>query len=329
MSESPRKAASQGELPLVHYETPECVADLSFDPSNETIWATQNQIAALFGVDRSVISRHLKNIYDSNELDMKGTCAIIAQVRIEGGKTVTRQLEHFNLDAILSVGYRVSSLKATDFRRWATRTLRQYITQGFALDEGRLRSDPQALRELAAKVRALRADEINIYQGVRDVFAFGSSDYSKDSPEVSAFFAKLQDKFHYAVSGMTAAEIVLARANHKVPAMGLKSMKGEFPVRADIDVGKNYLDKDEIYALHILCEQFLLFVESKALRGQKLTMRELSEKFDQLLVLQGHTVFTDYVNGYLRQKARMHAHAEFDLWRERTKRLPGPDRALA
>ena len=229
---------------------------------------------------------------------------------------------------ILSVGYRVSSQRATAFRQWATRTLKDYITQGYALDEQRLRDDPQALRDLAVKVRALRSDEKNIYHGVREVFAFGSSDYDKDAPAVRSFYAKIQDKFLHAVTGMTASEIKLERADHRKPAMGLTDMKGDHPTRFDVGTSKNYLHHDELYALHILCEQFLLFVESKAIRGQKLTMAELSSKFDDLLRFQGHAVFTDY-RDYLKDKANSHAQREYDAWFERTKGLPKDQKRIA
>lgn len=309
---------SQGELQLVHYQTPECQADFSLDPSNETVWATQQQIADAFGISTNTVGEHLKNIFRDGELDEN---SVARKFRATGKDGKVYNYLHYSLDAILSVGYRVSSKRATAFRQWATQTLKQYITQGFALDEQRLRDDPHALRELAARVRALRADEQNIYQGVRDVFAFGSVDYDKNSPLVRSFYARLQDKFLYAVTGQTAAEIKLDRADHKKPAMGLMSMKGDVPDRADVDIGKNYLDKDELYSLHILCEQFLLFVESKAIRGQQMTMSELSIKFDELLRFQGHSVFSEYKE-YLVQKAKSHAQREFDLWRERTNGLP-------
>jgi hypothetical protein len=316
MSDREASPQSQGELSLVHYETPECVTDLPFDPSNETMWATQQQIADLFGVDRSVISRHLKNIYDSKELSMAGTCALIAQVRHEGGRVVTRNVEHFNLDAVLSVGYRVSSKRATEFRRWATQTLKAYIVQGFAINEARLRDDPNALRELAARVRQLRADELNIYKSVRDVFAFASSDYSKEAPDIGKFYALLQDKFTYAVTGQLSSQILLDRANHLIRNVGLQSMSGSRPSHAEVRVAKNYLFEDELYKLHMLCEHFLLFVESAALRGLKLTMGELLRKFDDLARVIGHPVFTDYQDA-LADRARRHAIKELELYQQR------------
>jgi hypothetical protein len=318
----------QGELSLIRYETPECVTAFSLDPTNETVWATEQQMATLFGVGVPAISKHITNIYAVGELTPQATFSKMEIVREEGKRCVRRPIDHYNLDMILSVGYRVSSPKATAFRRWATQTLRDYIVQGFALNEARLRDDPHALRELAARVRALRADEQNVYKNVRDVFAFGSTDYDKDSNLIRTFYAKLQDKFLYAATGKTAAELTLARADYTKPAMGLTSMKGDLPERADVETGKNYLEEDELYSLHILCEQFLLFVESKAIRGQSMTMAELSFKFDDLLRFQGHTVFSEYKE-YLVQRAKSHAQREFDLWRERVRTLPRDTRRLA
>jgi hypothetical protein len=304
---------TQGELELVHYETPECLADLMLDPSNETLWASQKQIADTFGIERSVATKHLRDIFADGELDENSVCAKFARTA-EDGKTY--QVQHYNLDAVLSVGYRVNSKKATAFRRWATQTLKDYIVQGYALDEQRLRDDPRALRELAAKVRALRADEKNIYRAVRDVFAFGSIDYESSSTEAKAFFARLQDKFTFAITGQESAEILLERADHNIQNMGLQIMTGDRPSAGDAIVAKNYLDGDELYALHILCEQFLLFVESRAIHGRELTMAEMSSKFDELIKVQGHPVFTSY-KSYIAQKAKIHALNELKLYRDR------------
>ena len=321
-------SSSQIEMELVRFDGENAPVHLNFDWSHETVWATEKQIADLFGIDRSGVAKHVTNIFGTNELDPRATCAKIAQVRLEGGREVSREIEHYNLDVILSVGYRVSSAKATEFRKWATQTLRRYITDGFALNEARLRSDPNALKDLAAKVRELRASEQNIYQAVRDVFKLGSTDYDSASEVVRSFYARLQDKFLYAITGQTAAQIKLDRADHKKPAMGMTAIKGNVPDRADADIGKNYLDDEELYSLHILCEQFLLFVESKAIRGQQLTMVELSSKFDELLRVQGHSVFTHY-DAYLAQRAKSHAMKEFDLWRERVKDVPRDQKRLA
>jgi hypothetical protein len=301
--------SKQDEFELVHYDTSDCVTDFTLDPTNETVWATQQQMGELFGIDRTVVGKHLKNIYDDKELDQGATSAKFAHVQIEGGREVTRQVEYYNLDAILSVGYRVNSGRATAFRKWATETLKAYLVQGYALNEARLRDDPGALKELAARVRALRSDEKNIYAGVRDVFAFASIDYDSKSPAARSFFARLQDKFLYAITGQTASQLILARADGKLPDMGLHAIKGLYPTKAEVRVGKNYLGSDELYGLHILCEQFLLFVESRALRGLKITMTEMSEKFDELLKVQGHPVFAGYKD-FLKDRAISHAEKE-------------------
>lgn len=311
---------NQGEFELVHYQTADCMADFSLDPSNETVWATQQQIADAFGITTTTVGEHLKNIFRDGELDER---AVARKFRATGPDGKSYNYLHYNLEAILSVGYRVSSKKATQFRQWATQTLKAYIVQGFALNEQRLRDDPNALRELAAKVRALRADEKNIYGAVRDVFAFASTDYEASSQEAKSFFARLQDKFTYAITGQNSAEILLDRANHLLDNMGLKTMKGAGPSKDDVTVAKNYLDGDEIYALHILCEQFLLFVESRSLRGQKLTMSEMSAKFDELIKVQGHPVFAGYKD-YLATKAKSHAIAELGLYRNRMIKEPNP-----
>jgi hypothetical protein len=306
----------QEKLAVAHYESPECVADLTVDRDNQTVWATQQQIADLFGVGRTAIGKHLKKIYDSKELEPEATSAKMALVRIEGGREVSRDVDHYNLDVILAVGYRVASQKASDFRRWATEVLREYIVEGFALNERRLRDDEAALKNLAARVRKLRADEKNIYAGVRDVFAFGATDYDPGSKAAKSFFAMIQDKFLFAITGQPAQQILLDRANHKLHNMGLQTMKGEKPQFEDAQISKNYLNSDELYGLHILCEQFLLFVESRALRGQPLTMLEMAKKFDDLLIVQGHPVMREY-GSYLVQKAKSHACRELDLYRKR------------
>jgi hypothetical protein len=307
---------TQGELELIHYETPECQADFTLDALNDTVWASQQQIADVFEKDVNTIGGHLKNIFETGELSRVATTRNFRVVRTEGDRSVAREIEHYNLDAILSVGYRVNSVRATAFRQWATHTLRNYLTQGFVINEARLQDDPSALRELAAKVRALRANEQNIYQAVRDVFAFGSVDYAAKSPAAHSFFARLQDKFLVAITGKTASELKLERADHTKDNMGLQKMRGDRPKRADIDIGKNYLAKDELYELHILCEQFLLFVESRAIRGHELTMNAMSVKFDELIAVQGHQVFAGYKD-VLYQRAKTHAHREFDLYTER------------
>ncbi|WP_438381503.1 RhuM family protein [Asaia sp. BMEF1] len=305
--------ASQTELSWVHYESPECSLDFRLDDAGETVWATQAQIAQAFSVSESTVRGHLRNAYRDGEISPD---SVERKFRLTASDGKAYEVTHYNLDGILSVGYRVSGAKATAFRRWATQVLRSFITQGYALNEARLREDPNALHELAAKVRALRADEKNVYGAVRDVFAFASSDYDKNSTIVRSFYAKLQDKFLFAVVGKTAAQIILERAHHLKPNMGMSSLGDRAPRATDIKVGKNYLKHRELYLLHLLCEQFLLFVESASLRGKRLTMADLSVKFDDLLRVQDQQVLTTY-DSYFRGRADEHAKREFSAFRRR------------
>jgi hypothetical protein len=317
--------ATQLELALVRFRSEKSDIEFNIDITQETVWASQAQMADLFDIDRSVITKHLKNIFESKELSEDRVCAEFAHTGADGK---TYQVKHYNLDAILSVGYRVSSAKATAFRQWATKTLRAYIVDGFALNETRLRDDPHALKKLAAKVRALRADEKNIYASVRECFKISASDYDKDSQETKSFYALLQDKFHFAVAGRTASQIILDRADHLQVDMGLKTMKGSIPALNDATVAKNYLDHDELYTLHLLCEQFLLYAESRALRGQKMTMGELSRKLDALLVTNEYPVFREYKD-YLRTRAVQHAQAELASYLRQLAKAGRPTPALA
>lgn len=308
--EAANELSSQIELELVRFDGENAPVDLNFDWSHETVWATQRQIADLFGIQVPAVSKHLANIFETGELDPGATVSKLEMVRLEGGRSVAREIEHYNLDVILSVGYRVSSVKATEFRKWATQTLRRYITDGFALNESRLRSDPHALRDLAAQVRALRSEERTIYEAVRDCFKVASVDYDKDSPKVRSFYAKLQDKFLFAITGKTASELILERADAAKYNMGLTSTKGALPAKADTTVGKNYLYRDEIYVLHILCEQFLLYAESRAIRGKSMTMDDLASKLDDLLKANDYAVFTGY-RDFLKDRAMEHAQTEW------------------
>lgn len=289
------------------------VEGLTFDPDRETIWGNTEQMAKLFGRSPKTINEHLRNIFKEGELD-EASVARKFRITAEDGKNYS--VLHYNLDVILSVGYRVSSRQATKFRQWATDTLKKYILQGYAIDERRLEEDPHALKRLAAEVRALRTKEKNIYQAVRDCFKISSSDYDSSSPHTRSFYAKLQDKFTYAITGETSCQLVLNRADGMKEFMGLTSTKAGRPTKADATVGKNYLNSDELYALHILCEQFLLFAESRAIRGQPLTMKEMDEKFDQLLEVQGYPVFSQY-GEYLKHAAVAHAERELEVYRQR------------
>jgi hypothetical protein len=311
--ERANELSDQIEFELVRFDGENAAIDFNVDWAHETVWATQRQMAELFGKDVRTINGHLMGLYESGEFETEATIRNFRIVRLESGRQVSREIEHYNLDVILTVGYRVNGDKAADFRKWANGVLKSYLIKGYALNEGRLRDDPQALRDLAAQVRALRSEEITIYQAVRDCFKIASTDYNKDAPIVRSFYAKLQDKFLFAITGKTASELILSRADGDKPNMGVTACKGRFPTLAEAKIGKSYLGKDELYVLHILCEQFLLYAESKAIRGKSMTMGELAAKLDQLLSTNDYPVFAGYDGrDYLKDRAMEHAKREWE-----------------
>ena len=282
------------------YETDEGQIELRFDGERETIWATQAQMSDLFGVGQSVVSRHITNIFHDGELEEMSN---MQKMHIA---TSTKPVTTYTLDVILSVGYRVNSVTATKFRRWATQTLTAFIREGTVIDEDRLAENPELARRLARKIRRIRVSEKNLYSKVREVFKESSSDYDSGSPAAKHFFSMAQDKFHYAITQKTAAEIILERAHPLKQNMGIMSFGGERPTIAEAKVGKNYLTAEELYGLENISEQFLLYAESKAFRGQKMTMEELTHKLKALLEVNDYPVLYDYKN-YLRHKADAHA----------------------
>lgn len=309
------ETARQLDLELVRFDGENAHLDFNVDWTQQTVWASQRQMADLFGKDVRTINEHIIGLYGSSEFDREATIRNFRIVRLEGGRSVGRDIEHYNLDVILVIGYRVNGEKAAQFRKWANGVLKRYITDGFALDGERLRQDGAALRALAAEVRALRSEEISIYEAVRDCFKIASTDYDKDDPAVRTFYAKLQDKFLFAITGKIASEIILDRADATKSNMGVVACKKDVPTLQEAKIGKSYLAREEIYILHILCEQFLLYAESKAIRGQSMTMAALSTKLDRLLETNEYAVFTGYGRDYLKDRAMEHAAVEYQRWK--------------
>lgn len=238
---------------------------LKFEPGQQAMWATTQNMADLFETTADNVGLHLKNIFAVGELEEKATTEEFSVVRREGGRFVERTIKHYNLDAILSVGYRVNAKNAIAFRQWATQTLKTYLEQGYVINEKALRESPEKLNKLAAAVRALRSEEKQVYAKVRECFKICSSDYDPNSKTVRSFYALLQDKFHHAVTGMTSTKLILDRADHKAESMGMQTIRGDFPTLEEAKTGKNYLNSDELYRLHLLSEQFMLYAESTAL----------------------------------------------------------------
>lgn len=285
---------------------------LRIDPDRETLWATQDAIANLFRIDRSVVTKHIGNIFSDGELDEMNN---VQKMHIDKSK---KPVNSYTLDVILSVGYRVNSKIATKFRQWATQTLSEFIRDGAVLDESRLLGNPDLQRKLAAKIRRIRTSEVSLYAQVREVFKMSASDYDGESQAAKTFFAMAQDKFHYAVTNKTAAEIKLERANALKRNMGLVTIQGNRPTIGEAKIAKNYLTPDELRALENISEQFLLFAESKAFRGHKMTMEELSFKLNTLLTANDYPVLYEYKQ-YLANKAEAHVQKVFDTYQAQLK----------
>ena len=305
--------AGEPERSIVIFESESGKIQLEIDPEHETVWATQQEIADAFECSIKNVSLHISNIYSVGELDEIGTMKKNFIVQKEGSRDVNRQINHYNLDLILSVGYRVNSKRATIFRQWATETLKKYLVEGYVLNPERIEASPEMQRRLAATPRGIRTSEQDMYSKVRVVFKQSASDYESDSPTAKSFFAIAQDKFHFAITGQTAAEIILGRADAEKINMGLTTMKGERPAPEDVTTGKNYLTADELQGLENICEQFLLFTESKAFRGHKMSMEELATKLNVLLMANDYPVLYEY-RSYIRDEANAHAKKQLGVY---------------
>jgi len=286
--------------------------DIKVIIDDDTIWATQKSIAEIFVTSRENVTMHLQNIYSDGELSKESVCKKFLHTAADGKKYNSM---HYNLDAIISVGYRVNTQKATQFRIWATSIIKQYIRDGYVINEAVLRDDPKRLSELAAKIRELRASEKNVFAQVKDCFKLSASDYEPTSDEVRSFYSLLQDKFHHAITKMTASKLIIDRADSLEDNMGLVSFKDLLPTKQEAKTGKNYLTEDELYRMYLLSEQFLLFAESSALMGKQLTMKELHNQLDNLLKLNGYPVFEGYMD-YIRDEAIKHAESEYETFIE-------------
>ncbi|MCD9481542.1 RhuM family protein [Photobacterium phosphoreum] len=269
------------------------------------LWASLSTLADMFLLSIEQLIPELKKIFDSGELnsDEHSKKIFSNQSGID---------EWFlSVDVIISVGYRLDTKKATQFRVWSTNIITKYMSDGYLVNDEILKSDPKKLNELAAKIRALRFNEKNVYASVRECFKIAASDYQPRSEEVRRFYYLLQDKFHHAITNMTSSQLILDRADHSFPNMGIQSINGLFPTKKEISVGKNYLNESEIYRMHLLSEQFLLFAESTSLAGKSMTMSMLHSQLDKVLELNGYDVFEGYKD-YLKDNAKEHAQREYE-----------------
>jgi len=286
---------------IILYSTPQGEIKIEVFLQDETVWLTQRAMGELFGVSKKTISEHLGNIYKSNELQREATVRKIRTVQNEGEREVTRNLEFYNLDAIISVGYRVNSHQATQFRIWATKTLKEFIIKGFVLDDERLKQGKKLFGkdyfdELLERIREIRASERRFYQKITDIYAECSIDYQPKSEITQLFYKTVQNKMHWAITGQTAAEIISSRAKAELPNMGLttwkNSPKGKV-LKSDVSVAKNYLNKKEIDELNRIVTMYLDYAENQAARQIPMTMKDWVEKLDAFLQFNDYSVLKD------------------------------------
>lgn len=292
------------------------------DEENQTVWVSQNSMAEIFDTTKQNISYHLNNIYNEGELNKFATVKEILTVQSEGSRNVQRNIEFYNLDAIISVGYRVNSQKATLFRIWATSILKEYLTKGFALDDDRLKQGKNLFGkdyfdELLERIREIRASERRFYQKITDLYAT-AVDYDSKAKITSAFFATVQNKLEFAITHHTAPEIIKLRANSKTPNMGLTTWKnsksGGKILKTDVGVAKNYLTEEEISELNRIVTMYLDYAENQAKKGKIMTMKEWSEKLDAFLEFNDYDILKN--SGKIRSDvAKKFAEKEYDKFR--------------
>ena len=261
---------------------------------DETVWLSQQQMAELFKTSRTNIVEHIGNIYDEGELDKNSTCRDFRQVRKEGNRNVSRDIPFYNLDMIISLGYRVKSKIATDFRKWATERLKEYIIKGFTMDDERLKNlgGGAYWKELLERIRDIRSSEKVMYRQILDLYAT-SIDYDPKSRESIAFFKMVQNKLHYAVHGQTAAEVIYKRADSEKEFMGLTTFTGDFPTKKDISIAKNYLTEDELKILNKLVSGYFEIAEMQAMKHKPMYMSDYVETLDNILKSTGEDVLKD------------------------------------
>ena len=285
-----------------------------------TLWMSQRMMGLLFDVESNTITYHLGEVYKSGELEQNSTTRKIRVVQQEGTRNVSREIDHYNLDAIISVGYRVNSIKATQFRRWATQVLAQYTQKGYVIDRKRMENgaflDEDYFEELLEEIREIRLSERRFYQKLTDIYAT-SMDYDKNAPTTKLFFAKIQNQLHYAVFHQTAAEIIYTRANSTKDHMGLSTWKkapdGKI-LKSDVSIAKNYLSKEELDDLSLIVNAILDFAEARAKRHIPMTMQDWAERMEKYLLSDDRDILTD-AGKISMEIAKDHAESEYEKYR--------------
>lgn len=316
------------EIQFLLYTMPEAEGKVQVVIKEETLWCTQKAMAQLFGVDKSGISRHISNIYKTGELQQDTTVAKIATVVNRGIRGEVEELvDFYHLDMIIAVGYRVNSLKATNFRQWATKILSEYIKKGFAMDDERLKQGTAVFgkdyfRELLERVRSIRASERRIWQQITDIYAECSTDYDKKSPTTRDFYAMIQNRFHYAITGQTTAEIIYSKADHTKDHMGLTTWKNTPDgrvLKSDVSIAKNYLQKKEIRQLERAISSYFDYIENQIERHNVFNMEQFAASVNKFLTFNDYKILPD--KGKISAvQAKKKAEEEYDIF-NKTQRI--------
>ena len=303
---------------IILYTTPDGVSKIEVTLHDETVWLTLDQMAELFQRNKSTISRHIKNIFETGELNADSTVAFFATVQTEGKRKVERNLAFYNLDMIISVGYRVNSYRGVQFRQWATMVLKEYIKKGFVLNDELLKNAGRGnyFDELLARIRDIRSSEKIFYRKVLEIYAL-SIDYDPRVEITKQFFATIQNKMHYAAHGHTAAEIILGRADAAKDFMGLTTWTGMMPKRSDAEFAKNYLSEEEIDTLNRIVNLYIDYAELRAKDHKPMYMRDWIQKLDDFLHLSDREILT-HAGTISAKLAKEKADAEYDKFKERT-----------
>ncbi len=305
---------------IIIYTSPDGTTKLQVQLEDETVWLTQEQLSILFVKDRTTVTRHINNIFNEGELDEKVVCAFFTHTTKHGaieGKTQSKQVKYYNLDVIISVGYRVKSPQGTKFRQWATKRLHEYIVKGFTMDDDRLKQEGARSRyfeELLQRIRDIRSSERNFYQKVTDIYTT-SIDYKNDDAETKEFFATVQNKMHFAIHGQTAAEMINDRVDADKPFLGLTNFKGKYITTRDIGIAKNYLSEDELKQLNLIVSMYLDFAELQATNGRLMKMLDWIQKLDDFLKISEKELLTN-AGIVSHQKAIGKAKFEYEKYRK-------------
>ena len=303
---------------ILIYQTDDGQTNIEVKIEDDTVWLTQQQMSELFQTSRTNVVEHIKHIYEEGELDEISTCRNFRQVRKEGNREVTRQIPHYNLDMIISLGYRIKSVIATRFRQWATKRLKEYMIKGFTIDDERLKGNGGGnyWKELLDRIRDIRSSEKVLYRQVLDLYAT-SVDYNPHSEESVRFFKIVQNKLHYAVYGHTAAEVIYQRADAEKPFMGLTSFSGELPALKDIGIAKNYLEENELKVLNNLVSGYFDLAEINAIEHKPMYMDDYVKQLDSVLSSGNRKLLTG--SGSVSHKQAMEkAKSEYRKYQEIT-----------